>query len=294
MLPNANPNELYVTVTQLEGIASIAIARKEIADKILLELQQHGFHVLSVSIGMQDALNVLPFITLEGEMALQTPQFVLHTNQRREIIDVGNAPSWEPGGYDKIEYNIGDQYVSSPALLAFGSAMGLMVNGPGGPLPFSPQTVLQERTNFTYSRYYTTGLWSLLIFLFTLLFVNFLVYEHYFSLNKDREDHRQVSLEQEKKMQKQLTFLQSREDFIRKQGWDQSSRLSLYADRIAGLVPSGTVLTDLWINPVNSTLLGDAGTVSFKKDTLQLTGTMTILVRAQPAPSQQPKKRSTI
>ena len=133
--------------------------------------------------------------------------------------------------------------------------------------------MLQERTNFTYSRYYTTGLWSLLIFLFTLLFVNFLVYEHYFSLNKDREDHRQVSLEQEKKMQKQLTYLQSREDFIRKQGWDQSSRLSLYADRIAGLVPSGTVLTDLWINPVNSTLLGDAGTVSFKKDTLQLTGT---------------------
>jgi len=273
VLPNANPNDLYVSVTRLETIGSIAVARKEVVDKLLQDLKGHGLHVLSLSIGMEDLLNVIPFVTFHREMTLQTPQFALQLNDGRQVIDIDYTAGWEPATYEKIEYNIGDQYVSSPALMAFGAATGLLANGPAAPLAFPHELVLEEREQFTYTRYYKTSLWSLMSFVFVLLLVNFFFYEHYFSLNKDKEDSRQISRESEKKIQKQLTYLQSREDFLGKYGWEQTSRLSLYADRIAGLVPSGTVLTDLWLNPVSASLLGEGQNVDFKKDTIQVSGT---------------------
>ena len=103
--------------------------------------------------------------------------------------------------------------------------------------------------------------------------MNFFVYDYYFSLNKERGDNREISREQERKMQKLLVDLQSREGFLSRLGWDQRSRLSFYADRIAGLVPGNTILTGLWINPVNKPALGEGRGISFKKDTIQLAGT---------------------
>ena len=273
VLPNANPNDLYVSVTRLDEFASVAVARREVLDKLLADLEQHGFHVLVHSIGIESVLNLLPFITLDRNQVLKTPPFIFHLNDGRQIIDIESVPALDSGASDKIEYNAGDQYVSSPALLAFGAATGLLANGPGAPLVFPQATVLRERETFTWSRYYKVGLWAFLIFLFGLLLVNFFVYDHYFSLNKERDDNRQISREQESKMQKQLVDLQSREGFLRRLGWDQRSRLSFYADRIAGLVPGNTTLTELWINPVNKSVLGEGRGISFKKDTIQLAGT---------------------
>ena len=56
-------------------------------------------------------------------------------------------------------------------------------------------------------------------------------------------------------------------------GWDQPSRMSLYADRIAALVPDDAALTTMKINPVNSNFMGGDGVLRFQRDTIEITGT---------------------
>lgn len=100
VLPNANPNDLYVSVTRLETIGSIAVARKEVVDKLLQDLKGHGLHVLSLSIGMEDLLNVIPFVTFHREMTLQTPQFASPDQPGKRKKDTKTAyVSAVPGGF---------------------------------------------------------------------------------------------------------------------------------------------------------------------------------------------------
>ena len=139
VLPNANPNDLYVSVTRSDEIASVAVVRREVLDKLLADLEQHGFHVLSLSIGIESVLNLLPFITMDRIQVLKTPQFILHLNARNQIIDIESGPTWDNGAFDKIEYNAGDQYVSSPPSWLSAPPPACWRTAPALPSPFRSQ-----------------------------------------------------------------------------------------------------------------------------------------------------------
>jgi len=273
MLPNANPNDFYHSVTPIGELATVAVIRKETLDKIIADLQQKGFRVLSAAIGITDLPNLLPFFSFDQRTFLSTPFYSLVFDEQQQLEDIEFATGVTPTEYDKVEYNIGDQYVYSTALTGFASATGLLASGPDTGAAFSQTAIQQEKENYKYFRYYKAGLWAMLAGLFTILLVNFFIYNHYFSLNKDREGMRQLSQEQEDKLKKQSAALRQKEDFLSQSGWEASSRLSYFADRIAGLVPSGTLLTDMQINPVNNGLLGDDKGIRFRRDTIQVTGT---------------------
>jgi hypothetical protein len=273
MLPNANPNEFYYTITPLEAVASVSVIRKEVLDKILADLLSHGFRILSLTIGLAGLPYLTPFLSAGTTPSVSTPQFVIRFDDRQQVSDIENLSFPGVQGYDKIEYNIGDQYVNSPALLAFGAATGLLASDPDGVPVIPMEALLRERENYTWFRYYRASAWALLTGLFTLLLVNFFIYNHYFSLNKDRQGVRLVSQEQEEKVKKLSATLRSKEDFLQQAGWEENSRLSYFADRIAGLVPSGTLLTGMQIHPLTVSLLGENAGTHFRKDTIQVAGT---------------------
>ena len=273
MLPNANPNEFYHTVTTLGEMACVAVIRKEVLDKLIADLKSHGFRVLSVSIGISDMQYLLPFFDFDQHSSVTAPHFSLSFDDRLQLVDIGFAAGVLPKEYEKVEYNIGDQYVYSAALAGFGAAMGLLAAGPDAVPALSTTDIQQTREDYRYFRYYRTGLWAMLGGLFALLLINFFIYNHYFSLNRNREGERQLSNEQEERIKKLSASLRSKEDFLLQSGWEAPSRLSFFADRIAGLVPSGTLLTGMQINPVNNGLQGDDRGTRFRRDTIQVTGT---------------------
>jgi hypothetical protein len=67
--------------------------------------------------------------------------------------------------------------------------------------------------------------------------------------------------------------IEAKEKFILQYGWDHPSRLSFYADRIAGLLPANTLLTSMKINPRNNSSFGYNTQLTFKNDTIQIMGT---------------------
>jgi hypothetical protein len=64
--------------------------------------------------------------------------------------------------------------------------------------------------------------------------------------------------------------IKEKEAFLDWSGWSSSSRISLYADRIASMVPEGTLLLSMKIFPVNMTHFTEQ--IGFMKDTIQITG----------------------
>lgn len=274
ILPNANPGEFYHSVTESPefGFASVSVIRKEVLDKIIGDLKDRGFKVLSVSIGISDIQYLAPFLSFEKKPVLTTTHFTLYFNDQKQLMDVENTLTTAGYDYEKTEYNIGDQYVYSPALLAFGSATGLLATGLEADPVFSNEAIRKEREDYTYYSYYKAGVRALLAGIFVILLINFFIYDHYFSKNKEWQDSRQMSLEQEEKIRKLGENVQTTERFLSQSGWEGSSRLSYIADRIAGLVPSGSLLTGLKIYPLNTGLGGEDSRLSFRKDTIQIMG----------------------
>ena len=180
MLPNANPNDFYHSVTTLGELAVVAVIRKEVLDKIITDLQGLGFRVLSASIGITDVQNILPFFTFDERTFLSTPFFSILFTDGRQLTDIEFLAGVTPKEYEKVEYNIGDQYVHSAALSGFGSATGLLAAGLDNETAFSQAAISQERENYKYFRYYKAGLWAMLAGLFAILLINFFVYNHYF------------------------------------------------------------------------------------------------------------------
>jgi hypothetical protein len=272
ILPNANPHEFFQSVTEWNAFTSISIIRKELLEKIVLEFQKKGCTLLSVSIGVADIQYLAPFLTFEAQPVLYTTHFLVHFNDQNQPVEIENSVSPVGHAQGRTEYNIGDQYIKSPILLAFGAAMGLLASDPEVPPSFPNGELVKAREEYNYSRFYSVALWTLLATLFGILLINFFIYNHYFSKNKELQDSRLISSGQEEKIKKLEAAILVKENFLSRSGWNTQSRLSYFADRIAGLVPAGALLTNMKIFPVNTGYISEEAPLTFKKDTIQLSG----------------------
>lgn len=273
-LPNANPVDFYVEIGYYELNRSVFIVRRTQLDSIVEQLLRGKYKVLALSLGVADLRYLMPFLNLDsGSGEIKTNHFMVQSDPQRRITDI--AASAFPAGEvrPRIEYSIGNQYVFSTGLMAFASAMGLLTGSAYSGEGISNDRVAGERMEYRYSRYFRAASWSLLGGVVTLLLISFLLYNHYAGRNEE-DAATQLQLESQQQKAKQLEDgLVSKEKFISRFGWDHSSRLSLYADRIAALAPEEAVLTSMKINPVNTAAFSDNGLISFQQDTIEVTGT---------------------
>src|SRR3569833_4672785 len=173
VLPNVNPIDLCKEVSRYGSFASCCIVRKDLLDGILRQLDQHKIKVLSVSFGPKDFQYLLPYVNFDNDPVLKSNLFLVWLNDQHEVIDIEVIPAEKGTDGRRAEYSIGDQYVYSPALLAFASAMGLLAMGLEGP---GNELLSEKREEYRCYKYFKTGSIALLAFLFLLLLSNFLVY----------------------------------------------------------------------------------------------------------------------
>lgn len=273
ILPNANPAEFYMEVTRFESFASIYIIRNEQLDKIIEDLQRQKFKILSVALGAANIQYLAPYINFEQQTIVKTNNYAIHFSDKNQVTDIENYSFNKEEKYNKTEYNIGDQYVLSQSVLSFGSAIGLLANGLTAGTDINNEALLKARGEYRWFAYYKTAVWALLISVFVILLVNFFVYNHYFSKNMEQQATQSYTSEQGKKAGKLLAGIAGKEKFLQQYGWSRSSKLSFFADRIAGLLPDGAMLTNMKIFPINTGFISESSMLTFKKDTIQMTGT---------------------
>jgi hypothetical protein len=273
VLPSADPAEFYIDSIHYAGMTSCSIIRKNILDNLLIELGKKGFKIVSVSVGASSIQNLLPYLHFKYDPVLESNSFLFRLADKNELVEIRALPAEGKERQDKKEYKIGDQYIFSTGLLPFAAALSTLgrkgLNIDNGVTNPHTEKILVE---YKYYKYLKFSLWTFLISIFTILLVNFFIYNHLFNRNLQRQTFK-VALEEESLAKSKLhASMVVKENFIRQYGWARPSRLSLYADRIAGLVPVDAQLTGIKLYPVNNAGFGNDGNINIKKDTIQVTG----------------------
>jgi hypothetical protein len=274
VLPNGNPADFYMEICPYESWASVYLVRRAVLDKVVDDLARCNLRVLTVSMGATGLQNLMPYLNPEKDMdQIRTNHFLLRIDPARRVTDIESLAYPLEEARPTLEYSIGNHYVFSRGIMAFGAAMGLFAGAGASAGGMTNDTIRSAREDYTYFNYFRAAIWSFLGFVFAVLLINFLIYNHYFSSNEQYSASQALTQAEEKKAWKLESVIGSKERWISRYGWDRSSRLSLYADRIAALVPDDATLTVLKINPVHAGFASDNNPLSFQQDTIQLTGT---------------------
>jgi hypothetical protein len=272
VLSDANPNEFYLDICQYEGFAWACVIRREVLDEIVQDLSRNNFKILLVSLGVRPVQYLLPYINFARQSGLQSNNYLMRFGENNLLSDIETIPLSRETGRDRPEYSIGDQYVFSTGLLSFGSGMWLLAEGTHPDPGISNSTILKEREEYRYFKYYKAAGRTFLSGIFIILLLNFLLYNYYFNKTIEQQVSQLLYQGEALRSEKLRAAIQAKEGFIRQYGWDHPSRLSFFADRVAGLVPENTQLIAMKIYPVSTDLFENNGRLHFKLDTIQIAG----------------------
>jgi len=233
VFPQGNPAEFYWQVLKSDAYSYVSIARRSLVDQAVASVQEAGFKVLDVSLGFTAIEPLLAFI---DRPSFNTSTYFLRTEQ-------GVITEFELQN-NQEEYLIWQQYLRSYDLLAFAAATGLLI----GNEYCDTETLRMQREELKCQRFFKAGAFSLLVLMFTVLLVNFFVYNYYYERNN------QYAVSGHVVNTKGLSSsIKDKEVFLHDQRWLQQPRSSFFADRLAGFLPDGIWLSALHFR--NDTIL---------------------------------------
>lgn len=272
ILPQANPNEFYVQLNEHRDYTIIAVARRTIVDSLIATFQQKGFTILNIHLGPAIVETIVPFIdtTTHNTITVGAYGFTLSDQGLTDITT--SLSTTEP---DTAEYVVANQYIQARHLLPYAAAVTLLSSDLTDDPSLVAAPLKAARETFIYKNYYKAAALGLVATIFVLLLVNFLLYDHYYTRNKEMAVTKGISQQQLQQAQHISKNIGQKERFLSNAGWIQPVKTSFFADRFARLLPEGVWLTNLQFYPLQSDFLSDAEGLHFKKDTVLLTGTCT-------------------
>ena len=271
ILSNANPADFYHLLTEEVEMTTVCVVRKEQLQDVVAMLKENEFQVLQISLGFDVIHQLLPFLNTDSPAPIETNSFTLFINGDKNLHDFARKEI-NTDTFQQPEYNVGNQYVQSSYLLAFASAVQLISDNLSQDPPLNTTEIQETRKEFRHARYFKVSGVTLLSFVFILLLVNFLIYNYYFNKNLILQTEQTFSQDKREEEVLQLKDLTRKEQLLQVSEWLRPGKISFYADRIASLTPTNTILSSMVIYPLRHNLSGEHTVVQFRNDTIQLTG----------------------
>lgn len=243
LLPNAILNDFYIQRSDVrDNQQFVAVARKEIIDKVLDDLKYINMHVVDLTIGPISFGSIIPlFKPLPGEVWLPHYKILTNSSQINEYVPFTDNDH-------TIVYQIGDEKITNQSILAFAGAFQYMVIRDCSPTSYMDKI----RQSYKEHRYYNAlkvSRWGILIILFSILLINWLVFEFYnqkYDKLSTKVSGYNTLLNNYNNMNAEL---EQKQALLEESGMLNSSRISYYADRLVVNLPEGIKLTEMNINP---------------------------------------------
>jgi hypothetical protein len=270
VIPNANPNEFYYELSELQEGRVIAIIRKETVDKILRQLKTLDLKIISVSLGFNAINNILPFFNHSSKFTIESDSLTLEVVSNK-VIDFEKKQLTVINKYQDEEYLIANQYLKPSTIISFSAATGLLADDLKYSGGINGQVMNLERKEYRFYKLFKAASWTLLIFVLLILLINFIIYNNYYHKNVELAETEVLSGNATSKTTSLKQEVIQKEKFLLASGWTTTSRISLYADRIAAVLPQNIVLSSMQIFPmrVNS---DEPNIIDFRTDAIIITG----------------------
>jgi Tfp pilus assembly protein PilN len=261
LFPNAKGLDFYTSLTKLEAQKGfINVIRKEQADKIIQSFVKENYDVIDVKIGSSSIFSLKRAIKLlPDELSTLNHQFNFSNQKITHIIT-------EPQ-----ELIIGDKEINSFSLTALSAGFSFLVEQMGeyaGDIPL----ISELATGFKYKQKVKVVGMSMLLVFFTVLLMNYFVFDHYNSkyngLSSELTEY-QGFLVSYTNLKEELA---EKKELLQETGMSESSKASFYIDRIAASVPKGIQIESLETNPMLRKKTGDKQ-IKFNIGVITVSGT---------------------
>lgn len=269
LLPNANADDFVMQRTSLnEEEMILSVIRLSVFTELMNELIANGLtSVADVYIGPVVLTNILQLLDkqLVESGYLHVDQFGLKINEQ-QVTDI-ELTSLAPDE----DIRIGNDRISRQLLIAFAAALTGFVDQEN---TISNSEMLSHvKSEFKQKQKFERRGWTVLVTVFVLLIVNYLVFNNYWSQNKEMTMQLQLAQTALQRYEKLKLDFDQKKQFLEQNGLLESSRTSYYADELAKELPASIQFTGLNIHPQKKKKPGEEETtVSFQNKLIYITG----------------------
>ena len=260
--PNIDVSAFYYEIIQQGSKCFISICRKVYVDGLLNEYHDNNIHVLSFSLGNLMVSNSVPFI--EKSSILTSNALITTRNSLIETIDFIEDHKEE-------NYNVNGLEVSSLYLLSLSGALTSILNG------YNPTISFQEKKNelinaFKQIRFFDQFSKVGLIFILSLLLVNFLFFNFYFKKVDVLHETSQLNLTSKERIIKLSESVNKAKKMTDDMLKSSVSKSSFFVNALIHSLPESILLSEINYQPLNKNIKADKG-IELQNNVITVIGT---------------------
>lgn len=245
--PNLNRDDFYYEAFQNETNTFISICRKKYVDGIIKQYEEANLNIIDFSLGNLTGTQLLTFV---DEKELHTSNAALSI-KNNELTNINKTEE----GFQKV-YTINDLEVNNNSVLGLAGVLSYYTGQTLTQKSFSEKiNLLQE--NFKQKRIFDLGLKAGLSFIFILLLFNFLIFSNY----RDKINSINSEIEVNENYKGNLLTLKEevgkKKKIVDEITSSETSKVSLYLDKIGASIPNTVLLTQLNYQPLTKNIKKD-------------------------------------
>lgn len=258
--PGLDYEEFYYQILKLNTKTLVAVVRKEYVDEIIEKYTQNKISIIGVSIGFCTLNNTLDYINSES----------IYTNNQVFEKSLVNDSFIVNENISNREYQMNGLSVSNQFLIAFSGVLNFVLKSKDYNGKLLKLNEKLEDTFFQkkFSKHFINiGA----IFIFSILFFNFLIFNNYFNkvetLNNSQTNNVEVE-DNIKSLQKKIT---QKEKVLNSLIQTNKNKKSVIINEIVKEIPSSILLNEFKYNILNQKIKSDEK-VSIDPNIIQISG----------------------
>lgn len=241
--PNLDFSSFYYQLVPQEKTAVVSICKKESLDFYLNRLSELKLPVAGVSLGISPLAVLLDFLPQDRA---QTSVYQVQL-ENRSITGVRQLEEGEIA--KKVNYNINGLPITSSHLLGFASILDKLSKRADSFDNFGEQLQGLQK-EFRNKRHFGLLLKSSLIFMLSLLLINFLVFSYYFQKVETLQNTSALNHDSKNKLVQLKRSLKTKEERVNTLLATANSRATLYTDQLAMSLPVSMLFTQIQYQPL--------------------------------------------
>lgn len=262
--PNLDFNSFYYELVKTEENMLIAISRKEEVMVYLDKLSELYLNPMGVSLGVSPITNITNYIG-SGNFSTTNFQIFLTGTLIEKIVPLSVDDFNAPQQYTINGLEVGRKYV-----LGFSSILGHLSKNCEG-FGNIQETKVFHKNEFVNKRHFKLLLKSSLLFILGLLFLNFLVFNHYFEKVGSLEEALAVKNANKEQLLRLNAEVKRKEERLNVVLAMTNSNTSAILDDLAKDLPASVLLNEIQYQPLRRPLR-DSKPVELESNTILVSG----------------------
>jgi hypothetical protein len=264
--PNINLNEFYFDVLRQKNSCFIAICRKQYVDTLIEDYRNKNLYVLNVAFGNHVISNISEFI--DSEEVVTSNALIV-----KDQVGIDNIN--KESNTITQEYDINGLNVSNMFLLSFAAILELVLSKKVNEHSNFESTHAILINDYEQQRFFSQFLKVGLLFVLTILFINFFIFNHYFNKVSDLRQTSQINETSRQQLIVLKNDVDKKEKFINDILKSESSRSSFYANAVMVSLPESISITEFNFQPLTKRVKAEKP-IEYELNTILLNGAISI------------------